>query len=107
MAANWYYMLKGKRSGPITARALHDLVNSGVLSEDSLVWKEGLENWLPVARLRGGCRREPRRPSAATEAASDSQPQSPPATRPPEADSVPVFTSSVQQRSSDREFMQV
>jgi uncharacterized RDD family membrane protein YckC len=48
---NWYYALEGKQVGPITDADFQTLVQSGTVRADTLVWREGMANWLPYAQL--------------------------------------------------------
>lgn len=47
---NWYYASEGKQIGPISESELQALVQSGVIRPDTLVWREGLTNWLPYSQ---------------------------------------------------------
>src|SRR5579872_4178844 len=49
----WYYADNGRQIGPVEESALDDLVKSGVVRDDTLVWREGLPNWQPHAAVRG------------------------------------------------------
>lgn len=46
----WYYSLNGKRVGPVDAIVISDLLSKGVLNTDSLVWKDGFNNWIPISQ---------------------------------------------------------
>lgn len=41
----WYYALKGKKLGPISAEDLENLALSGDLQPETLVWSEGMAEW--------------------------------------------------------------
>ena len=45
----WYFVHKGQQEGPVGATGLVALAREGIVSIDSLVWKEGMEQW---GRLR-------------------------------------------------------
>jgi len=45
--ADWFYDKQGQQQGPVDAGALGELVRSGTLSPDTLVWKEGMGDWQP------------------------------------------------------------
>ena len=49
----WYYAEQGQQKGPVEDTALSDLVNSGVVKDDTLVWYEGLANWQAYGSVRG------------------------------------------------------
>lgn len=44
---SWYYAKDGERVGPITEAALEDRVREGVVTPDTLVWREGMAEWRP------------------------------------------------------------
>ncbi len=48
----WYYADAGRQVGPIEESALDDLVRSGVVRDDTLVWREGMPNWQAHATVR-------------------------------------------------------
>jgi uncharacterized RDD family membrane protein YckC len=50
---NWYYAKEGQQTGPVDEAALNDLVRTGVIREDTLVWREGMPSWQPYATARG------------------------------------------------------
>lgn len=49
----WYYADAGRQVGPIEEAALDDLVRSGAVRDDTLVWHEGMANWQPHGAVRG------------------------------------------------------
>ncbi len=55
---NWYYASDGQRKGPLGEQEIEALVGQGVVTEETLVWREGMENWEPYGALRS------RRPGA-------------------------------------------
>lgn len=46
---NWYYELNGQRQGPVPESALQGLLASGTITQRTLVWREGMANWAPLA----------------------------------------------------------
>jgi len=50
---DWYYTIDKQRHGPISAAQLGNLAAGGRLQPTDLVWKEGLTEWIPAARLKG------------------------------------------------------
>src|SRR4051812_34160995 len=42
---DWYYAKDGQRLGPVTAEDLAQLLRSGVITPDSLVWHAGMGDW--------------------------------------------------------------
>lgn len=47
----WYYYLGGNSSGPIPEDQLVRFLASGNLPPDSLVWTEGMAEWLPAGQI--------------------------------------------------------
>lgn len=45
----WYFVHKGQQEGPVGANGLVVLAREGAVSLDTLVWREGMEQW---GRLR-------------------------------------------------------
>lgn len=50
---SWYYAEGGRQVGPIEESALDELVKSGAVRDDTLVWREGMPNWQPHSAVRG------------------------------------------------------
>lgn len=42
---NWYYAIGQEQKGPVSDEQLQGLVKDGVVTADTLVWREGLANW--------------------------------------------------------------
>jgi len=55
----FYLHINGEQRGPYTVRHIDHLLNSGLINEDALFWREGLEQWQPVTDLVA--RRRPRK----------------------------------------------
>jgi uncharacterized RDD family membrane protein YckC len=53
---NWYYVEAGQQAGPVEEAKLEELYRNGRIQPDTLVWREGLANWLPYrdAKPPGG-----------------------------------------------------
>ncbi len=47
----FYLHINGEQRGPYTIRHIDHLLNCGLISEDALFWREGLEQWQPVTQL--------------------------------------------------------
>ena len=43
---DWFYELDGDRHGPIEADTLRQLIESGSVAPEVLIWKEGMTDWL-------------------------------------------------------------
>jgi uncharacterized RDD family membrane protein YckC len=41
----WYYVESGQQRGPVSEGELQGLVQSGVVRDDTMVWREGMANW--------------------------------------------------------------
>ena len=46
--AIWYYELNGAQNGPVDEAVVVALLANGTLGGKSLVWREGLADWLPL-----------------------------------------------------------
>jgi hypothetical protein len=53
MSSDWYYAQNGQQKGPISGDALKQLAVDGQLKPIDLVWKQGMEGWVPAARIKG------------------------------------------------------
>jgi uncharacterized RDD family membrane protein YckC len=42
---NWYYVDAGQQAGPVDDAQLEALTSSGKVLNDTLVWREGMDNW--------------------------------------------------------------
>jgi hypothetical protein len=49
---NWHYSTNGQQLGPVSDAQLDQLLNSGQINGDTLVWREGMENWQPLSTVR-------------------------------------------------------
>lgn len=47
----WYYYCDGERHGPTGFEELLDAATAGQLNADSLVWREGMPDWLPAEQI--------------------------------------------------------
>ena len=45
---NWYYVDAGEQTGPVTDEKLAELRHAGRVTDDTLVWREGMANWAPL-----------------------------------------------------------
>ncbi len=52
MAAEWYCALRGRTEGPLDAPMLLRQRRKGSISDATLVWREGMEEWLPLGEVR-------------------------------------------------------
>ncbi len=42
----WYYEASGRSVGPVNNRDMHQLVKSGAIERNTLVWTEGYDDWV-------------------------------------------------------------
>jgi uncharacterized RDD family membrane protein YckC len=66
---NWYYVDAGQQAGPVDDAQLDDLARNGKIQPDTLVWREGIENWVPYSQARSSATQYGARPSAQAGAA--------------------------------------
>ena len=50
---SWYYAEGGKQTGPVDDAQFEQLVQSGRIQPETLVWQEGMANWEAYSRVRG------------------------------------------------------
>lgn len=48
----WYYANNRQQQGPVDETEFQDLVREGVIREDTLIWREGMENWRPFGEYK-------------------------------------------------------
>src|SRR5262245_30843300 len=48
----WYYATGDEQFGPVPLAELKQLVEAGKLSPDDLLWREGMDAWMPAMNLR-------------------------------------------------------
>lgn len=41
----WYYIVNNERKGPIDELQITNLINSGIIARETMVWKEGYNEW--------------------------------------------------------------
>jgi hypothetical protein len=49
---DWYYDAGGQQSGPVPESQLDELVRSGAVQHDTLVWRSGMPDWQPLHQAR-------------------------------------------------------
>jgi hypothetical protein len=42
---DWYYAVGGEQKGPVGEEAFQDLLRQGIVTPQTLVWREGMANW--------------------------------------------------------------
>lgn len=53
MATEWFYFKGDQRFGPVGSKQLKDLATTGDLQPTDLVWRDGMADPLPAAKLKG------------------------------------------------------
>jgi len=48
---NWYYSKDGGQQGPVALEQLQQMIQSGEIPSSSLVWKQGMGDWVAAATL--------------------------------------------------------
>ncbi len=48
---DWYYAAGGKQAGPVSDEALANLVRTGVIRAETLVWNSSLPGWVPYLQV--------------------------------------------------------
>ncbi len=51
--AAWYFTFQGVKQGPVTSAQLRTMAAEGKIAPADLVWKDGLPDWIPAAKVRG------------------------------------------------------
>lgn len=47
----WHYAINGQSTGPVSRKAIAQLIENGELGPNNKVWHSGLENWTPVGQV--------------------------------------------------------
>jgi hypothetical protein len=50
----FYYSLNGQQQGPVSEEQLRQMVATGAIGPETLVWREGMADWLPVTSVVTG-----------------------------------------------------
>ena len=53
MAAEWYYSKNEQTFGPLSSSELRKMAEIGGISENDMIWKEGMTNWKPAKEIKG------------------------------------------------------
>jgi hypothetical protein len=49
---NWFYVLHGQRAGPVSDAQLDELLRSGAITRETLIWRQGMADWQPLHLTR-------------------------------------------------------
>ena len=44
----WYFAQSNIRKGPVSVEEIRSLIEEGSITQSALVWKQGMDNWLPI-----------------------------------------------------------
>ena len=72
--SDWYYAVDNEQKGPISEAELKSQLNK--LPADTLVWKEGMDNWTPASQMPALTFREPAPPVKLASATAARNPES-------------------------------
>ena len=50
---DWFYSKGDEEHGPITSSELKSLADRGVLNPDDLLWRDGMDDWMPAGKVMG------------------------------------------------------
>jgi hypothetical protein len=53
-AKDWYYATGGERSGPVDRREVGRLIMSGQIRRETVIWSDGLPEWMPAGQTEFG-----------------------------------------------------
>jgi hypothetical protein len=53
VADEWYYSKDDQQLGPVSAEKLNELAVSGDVAPSTLVWKDGMPDWIPASEVKG------------------------------------------------------
>lgn len=62
--SDWYYAVNNEQKGPVNESDLKTQLATGKLPPDSLVWKDGMDNWTPASQVAAFSFREPPVPAS-------------------------------------------
>lgn len=53
MAEQWYYTRNKQQQGPVSPEQLRQLAGAGQIGPSDMVWKDGMEKWMPANQIAG------------------------------------------------------
>jgi uncharacterized RDD family membrane protein YckC len=48
---NWHYVEQGQQTGPVSDEQFAELVRTGKITAETVVWREGMADWLPYKQV--------------------------------------------------------
>ena len=90
----WYYAVDNQQQGPVSHQEFKELVKNKTIKSDTLIWREGMAQWQPLAQvIKGKPTAQPAPPQAPrtdpADASSTGSPIAPQQASGPEATSAP------------------
>ncbi|MCH7225608.1 GYF domain-containing protein [Haloferula sp. A504] len=49
--ANWYYGENGEQRGPVEEHELREMIAAGKVGGDTIIWREGMDNWQKLSEV--------------------------------------------------------
>lgn len=49
---DWYYGKDNAQHGPVSNLEIKSLISSGQIDTDTIIWREGMSDWLPIKEVR-------------------------------------------------------
>ena len=53
MTTQWYYHEDNQQKGPVSESTLQELLGKNILSANTLIWAEGMDQWKPASEIFG------------------------------------------------------
>ena len=75
----WWYSVNNDQKGPVTEDQLNLLGDQSFISPATLVWKEGLPDWIPLSEINAPVDNSPKRPPLPGGSAQSARNTAPPA----------------------------
>jgi len=79
--SDWYYAADGEQKGPVNESELKADLASGKVPADTLVWKDGMDNWTPANQVPAFSFRAPPAPAKVQPPAAAASTSAAPATK--------------------------
>jgi len=51
MSKEWFYVENEQQKGSVTEDELRDVLRKGMIPEETLVWSEGMGDWMPIKNI--------------------------------------------------------
>ena len=51
MENQWFYAVNDTQHGPVRVEDLYQKFTQGILTNESLVWQQGMDNWIPLKEV--------------------------------------------------------